>query len=135
MRRFASDHGASTETGGALFGIEARRDLNIVDATPPGPQALHEPTRFLRDLDYTHQRALEIYGRTGAEWVGEWHTHPTHDLAPSPLDLATYYTHLQDPSLDFVRFIAIIIDPANGARRAALWTFTPESAVGRRLRL
>lgn len=125
------------ETGGALFGFDdgPTGDLLVTEATGPGPAAVHEPTRFERDLDYTHRQALEIYERTRAEWVGEWHTHPSGGLEPSPVDLATYLAHLSDPDLRFDRFAAIIAVPSERTVRAAAWEITSKRARGRRLRL
>lgn len=125
------------ETGGALFGFDhgATGELLVSEATGPGPDALHEPTRFERDLDYTHRRALEIYERTRAEWVGEWHTHPRGGLEPSPVDLTTYLGHLADPDLRFDRFAAIIVVPTQRNLHAIAWEITSNRARGRRLRL
>ena len=137
MRSIASAHGAATETGGALFGNESRSGtrVTITEATDPGDQAFHAPTRFTRDLAHTHGRALEIYENTGAEWVGEWHTHPTGDLEPSALDVSTYRRHLGDPTLGFRVFVALIVDPRSDGRDAVVWLFTNRRLVGRRIRL
>ncbi len=137
MRSVAKDRADGLETGGALFGVDhgSAGRLVITEATGPGPDALHEPMRFERDLDYTHRRALEIYERTRAQWVGEWHTHPRGGLRPSALDMATYLRHLGDLSLAFDRFVAVIVVPAGAEVRATAWEITTERASGRRLRL
>lgn len=137
MRSVATDRADALETGGALFGVDhgPTGALVISEATGPGPNALHEPNRFERDLNYTHRRALEIYERTRAQWVGEWHTHPRGGLKPSAVDMATYLRHLGDPSLAFDRFAAVIVVPAGAEISATAWEITTERATGRRLRL
>lgn len=137
IRAVAADRTDGLETGGALFGFDPGRGqvLTVTDAIGPGPGATHAPRRFERDLDYTHQQALDIYERTGAEWVGEWHTHPDGGVMPSGLDMATYLQHLDDPALAFDRFAAVIVVPRGPLLRAVAWEITAERAVGRRLRL
>lgn len=126
IRHAVAAHSELTETGGALFGIETsrRKGLRVIAASRPGPNAIHQPARFERDLDYTHQIALEMFTQSGAQWVGEWHSHPTGDLTPSALDLSTYHTHLRDASLGFDQFISIIVDPTPQSNRATIWTIT-----------
>lgn len=137
IRATIADHPPVTETGGALFGIEPSRGAGIliVAASGPGPLATHEPARFERDLDFTHQTALKIFESDGAQWVGEWHTHPSGDLTPSALDLSTYQAHLRDASLGFSQFISIIVDPVPASISAVIWTVTEQSARATRLRL
>ena len=137
VRSIASAHGAATETGGALFGYESRSGtrVTVTEATDPGDHAFHAPTQFTRDIDHTHRRALEIFESTGAEWVGEWHTHPTGDLRPSTLDVSTYRRHLHDPDLGFRVFVALIVDPHSDCRDAMVWLFSRKRLVGKRTRL
>lgn len=96
----------TSETGGALFGNE--HTLYIASAAEPGPDAIHQPRYFLRDLEYTQRAADRAYAMDRSQWIGEWHTHPLGPPNPSELDLNTYASHLMDPELRFERFIALI---------------------------
>lgn len=133
----ARAHGATTETGGALFGHESRSGtrVTITEATDPRDHALHAPTRFTWDLAHAHRRALGIYENTGAEWAGEWHTHPSGDLEPSALDVLTYRRHLDDATLGFRVFVVLIVDPRSDCRDAAVWLFTKRRRVEKRTQL
>ena len=97
------------ETGGALFGHE--NALVITSASAPGPNAVHQPGYFLRDLEHTQLAADRAHDVDRSQWIGEWHTHPNGPPEPSPLDLNTYISHLVDLELRFQRFIALIGSP------------------------
>lgn len=145
---------ANLETGGILLGQgDGLPDFYVMRAGGPGPKALHEPTRFIRDLDYATALARQAWADVQAVWIGEWHTHPIARPVPSETDLNAYLRHLQDPELGFKRFLSLIIapttpttknapevgeldepgDPASpGAKRVAAltaWVVAPEQAV------
>lgn len=75
------------ETGGILIGrIEGDRAI-VALAVGPGPNAIHEPTKFLRDGDYAQQQ-LDEYINTSEgsdDYIGEWHSHPL-PVGPSMRD-------------------------------------------------
>lgn len=118
------------ETGGAVFGHTSEGTVWVNAATGPGPEALRRIDRFQRDLAFTHRQALDIYERSGSEWVGEWHTHPTGTLVPSGIDLATYQRHLADPDLRFDVFVSIIVGPKQHWSNAMCWMVTSTTAIG-----
>lgn len=97
------------ETGGILLGTEIPNEISLRHAGGPGPNARRAPRRFLRDLQHAQQLAADAWTRDGSQWIGEWHTHPLGDLAPSDLDLDSYLRHLHDPDLRLDRFVAIIV--------------------------
>ena len=109
------------ETGGALFGHE--RPLRITSAAGPGPNAIHQPQYFLRDLEYTQRAADRAYALDRSQWLGEWHTHPHGPSGPSTLDLTTYANHLGDAELRFECFITLIWSTATSSRVSA-WSLT-----------
>ena len=76
------------ETGGILLGTLS--PLHVVVAGDAGPGAVRTPTFFLRDLEYTQKLASVEAAVSGAQWIGEWHTHPTGPPYPSHTDLTTY---------------------------------------------
>lgn len=99
------------ETGGILFGHDFGHQILITAAGDPGPNAIHAPTRFKRDLAHATRLADAAYERDSSIWVGDWHTHPQGPARPSRYDLRTYRHFLQDPELEFDRFLAVIVSP------------------------
>lgn len=112
------------ETGGALFGHE--NALVVTFASGPGPNAVHEPGYFLRDLEHTRLAADRAHKLDRSQWIGEWHTHPNGPPEPSPLDLNTYIAHLVDSELRFQRFIALIGSP-NPRPHLSVWVLAQSS--------
>jgi integrative and conjugative element protein (TIGR02256 family) len=118
------------ETGGILLGQgDGRPDLYVMVAGSPGPKAVHEPPRFLRDLDHAKALAAQAWAELQAVWIGEWHTHPTAGLTPSDADLTSYQRHLQDADLNFDRFLSIIVATEEGATALAAWVVEQGQAV------
>lgn len=110
------------ETGGALFGFDASSygPPLLSHALGPGPNAVREPRRFLRDLEYTRRAAEAIHRESAAQWIGEWHTHPGGGAEPSELDLESYLRHLDDPELGFDILLSCIVVPADPEWREAV---------------
>ncbi|WP_350349066.1 Mov34/MPN/PAD-1 family protein [Agromyces sp. G08B096] len=96
------------ETGGILLGTDTADGVLIRHAGDAGPSAARGERTFLRDLDHARQFAESAWVEDGSQWIGEWHTHPTGELAPSDVDLNSYMRHLHDPDLGFDQFVAII---------------------------
>jgi integrative and conjugative element protein (TIGR02256 family) len=121
------------ETGGALFGFDAsvHGPPLVTHALGPGSRAIHEPKRFLRDLEYTRAGAEAIHEESAAQWIGEWHTHPGGQPEPSEADLVSYLRHLHDPELGFEMLISCIVVPVDPEWRDAIvvaWVVDKESA-------
>lgn len=112
IRRFVDDGGVELETGGALFGFDDGSCVRISAASGPGPNAIRGPRHFLRDLNHTQEFATTLFGKSGAQWIGEWHTHPRGPIEPSERDLRTYVKHLFDDELGFQAFVSIIVVPS-----------------------
>jgi integrative and conjugative element protein (TIGR02256 family) len=102
-----------TETGGIVLGHDRDGELLVTVVGGPGPAALRTPNRFKRDLAHAQALADDAYDRDGSVWIGEWHTHPKGPATPSAVDLNTYATHLADPTLEFSRFLSIIVLPCD----------------------
>lgn len=108
----AIDGGTKLETGGALFGFDDDSHIVITASSGPGPNAVREQRYFLRDLVHTQAFAETIFSESGAQWIGEWHTHPHGPTEPSERDLRTYAEHLFDMELDLDAFVSVIVIPA-----------------------
>jgi len=99
------------ETGGILFGHDHGDYLEVTMSGGPGPDAIRQSQRFLRDLQYSRALAERAYRRDGSVWIGEWHTHPNGEAEPSSIDLSTCAQHLSNPELGFARFLTAIVTP------------------------
>lgn len=79
------------ETGGILMGFRIADDARvaIARATRPGPNAICEPTRFHRDVEFCQAELDASTAELGlrGRYVGEWHYHPAGPAMPSGLDL------------------------------------------------
>ncbi len=111
------------ETGGILLGRPATRsaELHVTVAGDPGPTAVHEPRRFLRDPIHAQTLADRAWRDHGAVWVGEWHTHPAAGLLPSDIDLRSYLRHLDDPELGFEEFVSLIVAGTEAGPGVVAW--------------
>lgn len=110
------------ETGGVLLGVDLGGDISVLHAGGPGPDAKREPTRFLRDTAHAAEVAMAAWQEDRSQWIGEWHTHPTGNLSPSPIDLESYLRHLADPELHLDRFLSLILSTSQaGPSLAVAW--------------
>lgn len=118
------------ETGGILIGHDLGDTLHVTVAGDPGPNAKSTPDRFLRDRDHAEQLATQAWENDRAQWIGEWHTHPTTAPVPSPIDLTYYARHLHDPDLNFDRFVSVIIGRDGDSQTGvAGWIITDGAAT------
>src|SRR5205807_598109 len=102
------------ETGGILLGHDPGPGAipQITVAGDPGPRADRRPDGFNRDLEHARRLADAAFARDGSIWIGEWHTHPGGPPCPSPMDMTTYTSLLEDDELGFVRLLSLIVTPA-----------------------
>jgi integrative and conjugative element protein (TIGR02256 family) len=113
------------ETGGLLVGFQTENGVVITQAGEPGPNAIRKRDFFLRDLAYAECVLQNAYGRTGAVWVGDWHTHIVRCDRPSRTDSDSYRTLLDDDELRFDAFIALIVTSESSTfcdARISAWT-------------
>lgn len=116
------------ETGGILLGT--LEPWNVTVAGHAGPGAVRTPAFFLRDLEYAQQMAAVEFERSGAIWIGEWHTHPSGPQHPSATDLDTYQ-NLQYQARGPLRagVISIIITTCNGCLNLTAWSCVNRTAT------
>ena len=88
--RVARNEKLPNETGGVLIGSfdVARRIIYVVDATEAPLDSRECPNSFLRGLEGLQERVDVIQEATSGMlgYIGEWHSHPTRNVAPSSLD-------------------------------------------------
>ena len=78
------------ETGGVLIGSfdMARRIIYVIDASEAPPDSRECPNGFLRGVEGLQEEVDAIQEATSGMlgYIGEWHSHPTGNVAPSSLD-------------------------------------------------
>jgi len=97
------------ETGGILVGFNQGRDIIITEVSDAGPKAETSRHHFLRDTDYCRGFLTERYKETGADYVGEWHSHVVSLHRLSGGDLNTLAGIFIDPDYDFSSFAVVLV--------------------------
>ncbi|HXQ33012.1 MAG TPA: Mov34/MPN/PAD-1 family protein [Anaerolineales bacterium] len=109
MEREVTGFSPYLETGGILIGhSEASGSIRVTHASGPGPKAVHRPTYFLRDTEYCAAILAQRYEKSGADYVGEWHSHAGGINHPSAGDLLTLNGIMKDPDYNFDIFAMVI---------------------------
>lgn len=113
IRHLAAGSADGRETGGILLGRGPDQSglIRVVEAGDPGPLAIRRPDFFSRDTAHSERLAERAWKRERAQWVGEWHTHPTTGPQPSGRDLTAYAEVLGDATLGFAVFVVVIVAP------------------------
>lgn len=92
--RHYSSASAETETGGILAGHLEGSTLRIEYASGPGDHSRRTRNHLVLDKQYAQGQidAVAALSRGMLRYTGEWHTHPSGDLTPSPADLRSLRT-------------------------------------------
>lgn len=136
IEREVAEFSRQLETGGILIGhTETTGLIRVTKATGPGPNAIHEASHFLRDTEYCAKILRRCYEETGADYVGEWHSHVGRLSHPSGGDLVTLSGIMSDPDYDFEVFAMVIaVRPGRiRSRRIRLNGFIATKTVLRRV--
>jgi integrative and conjugative element protein (TIGR02256 family) len=102
-------HSQGIECGGILVGHNNGRDIEIVAASDAGPNAQQSATHFVRDTGYCREFLAHCYQASGADYVGEWHSHVVDLHHLSGGDLSTLIGIFVDPDYDFVSFAVVVV--------------------------
>lgn len=118
------------ETGGSLYGWYSETGLPIIAvATGPGPNAMHEATRFHADEQYSMEIGRKMI-KHGLQHVGEWHSHHTLGLAqPSGIDCRAMQASLSAQGSAVRRFLCGIANIVGDKVTFNAYFFTPESGL------
>lgn len=105
------------ETGGMLLGYEANDQTVVVTKLiGPGPNAKHGRFHFTPDGAY-QQAELEkhFWATDGREtYLGDWHTHPKSNSAPSVIDKHTLARIANEPQSGTAHPVMAIIAGGSG---------------------
>jgi integrative and conjugative element protein (TIGR02256 family) len=93
-------HNGKYEAGGILLGCYRGHHIEVIHATPPGPNDIRKPYRFIRKCPSHAIEALKLWEQSHETitYLGEWHTHPEAMPQPSGIDHANWekYIHMMD---------------------------------------
>jgi len=118
------------ETGGMLFGEHVADDeFRVVEATVAGAGGV---STFFRKLTEGLGRLEAFFTRTRRDYrrfnyLGEWHSHPSFALRPSPTDDRSMFDIVDDPQTGARFAVAIIVKLEAGALRGGAFAYFPES--------
>ncbi len=99
------------ETGGVLVGRRLNsREILVIAATGPGPQADHQRHTFAPDTRYANRQLRELRGKhKGTDFIGVWHKHPPNLDHPSGPDWGQAREILLDPDYATDEIVAPIV--------------------------
>lgn len=121
MRHYQQPAEADREAGGIFVGSYRARNLEIVDCSEPMALDVRRRYSFERK-DKGHAELSDGRWLSSGQketFIGEWHTHPESDPAPSVLDLSTWQKSIKNCG-PFPLFFSIC-----GTRRTRFWLGTP----------
>ena len=98
----------STETGGILVGFHEGSDIRISNVSGPGDNASRSEVHVVRDTQHCKQFLQVEYSNSGADYVGEWHSHVIGAESLSSGDLHTVARIMTDPDYDFPSFAILL---------------------------
>jgi len=106
------------ETGGILMGFQTANGIEVVAASDAGPNATANPGHFVRDTAHCAQILAKEFAVSGADYIGEWHSHLATPAHPSAGDLLTLARIMLDPDYNFGYFgmILAILTPSGSVR-------------------
>ncbi len=118
------------ETGGMLFAEHCGEDeFRVLECTVAGVGTI---ARFLRGIADSLRRLDDFFARTKRNYrrfnyLGEWHSHPSFALCPSPTDDETMFAIVTDAGTNALFAVSIIVklDDA-GELLARAWAYFPD---------
>jgi integrative and conjugative element protein (TIGR02256 family) len=102
----------SLEIGGLLLGEHVRDELfRVVEISVQRSGGSH--AGFMRHPQRHQKQMRNFFRRTGGDYarfnyLGEWHSHPCFEPAPSPTDLETMQSIVSDPAVG-VNFLVLLV--------------------------
>ncbi|MGE3476426.1 MAG: Mov34/MPN/PAD-1 family protein [Rhodospirillaceae bacterium] len=106
LHRQTSD--AATEAGGQLFARFTENTIAIEKATGPRRSDRRTVWSFLPDR-LAERREINALFKQGLHFVGDWHTHPQAQPAPSGRDIASFLDMFKKSHHELSDFVMIIV--------------------------
>lgn len=119
------------ETGGMLFGEHVDDDVfRVIEATVEGQGAV---ASFLRALTGGLERLEAFFQRTKRDYrrfnyLGEWHSHPSFALYPSPADDNAMFEIVEDVRTGARFAVSLIVKVRDGRLEVAAFSYFPREA-------
>jgi hypothetical protein len=117
------------EIGGQLFGEQlAPSDFRIMELSIQKRRGTF--ARFVVDLFQAARDAVRFFDRTKHRYtvfnyLGEWHSHPSFAVHPSPVDSNTMRDLVADPAFNGTFAVLMIAKLEAEKLSAAAWVFDP----------
>lgn len=121
------------EIGGQLFGEQlAPSDFRITELTIQARRGSF--ARFIVDLLQAARDAMRFFDRTEHQYtrfnyIGEWHSHPSFEVKPSPMDAQSMIELVTDPAFRGSFAILVIVRLDGDALSTGAWLFDPQGTV------
>lgn len=89
LENFRQINITTPEAGGILMGYRRGMHTHVTEATFPASEDVQSRFGFVRRAAHHKHIAVRRWKDTGEtlDYVGEWHTHPEDDPAPSDIDI------------------------------------------------
>jgi hypothetical protein len=121
------------EIGGQLFGEQlAPSDFLITEVAIQARRGSF--ARFMVDLVEAGRNALRFFDRTQHQYkrfnyIGEWHSHPSFEVKPSPQDVETMMKLVTDPAFKGSFAILMIVRLDDHIVSMGAWLFDPQGTA------
>ena len=123
-------HWWQNEAGGQLFARFADSQILVAEAT--GPRPGDRRTRYSYRSDaHAEQREIDWMHAFGLHYVGDWHTHPQREPAPSTPDLESIAESVRKSTHNLNGFVLMVVGRA--AAPAGLHVSVHDGVTGHRL--
>jgi hypothetical protein len=125
----ALQRAGTREIGGQLFGEQLEPShFRVTELTIQRRAGTF--ARFVVDLVQAARDAVRFFQRTRHDYqrfnyVGEWHSHPSFEVAPSPTDADTMRDLVRDPEFKGTFALLMIVRWDSGELRSGAWVFDP----------
>jgi len=108
MRGFLKKPLNQVEHGGLVLGCRKNGALEVTKITTPFPSDIGTRASFFRSTDGHSDVANREWFKSGGktDWIGEWHTHPFGQAAPSYIDRSTWRAITEHTTQHMVFFVA-----------------------------
>jgi integrative and conjugative element protein (TIGR02256 family) len=113
-----------SETGGILIGHHLEDEVRVIRATDAGPRSNNSACNFTRDTKHCQDILNHEFSLTGADYVGEWHSHVIGPSGPSQGDLRTLARIVLDPDYNFRSFVMILAVVRRGKSKISSYVVT-----------
>ena len=121
------------EIGGQLFGEQlAPSDFCVTELTIQAQRGAF--ARFIVDLVQAARDAMRFFDRTEHRYtrfnyIGEWHSHPSFEVKPSPKDFRTMIELVTDPAFQGNFAILMIVRLDGKILSTGAWLFDPQGTA------